>query len=99
MSQNHGRSSTQKRKLKSRLFGGRKEKSCCFCRVSLTLTTATIEHVKPLSNGGGWEIENLRVSCSLCNGRRGSKDFDEFRKEIRARIEQAAQQAEDDSDD
>lgn len=33
---------------------------------------ATVEHLVPLSKGGGSQAENLRVSCLRCNQARGS---------------------------
>ncbi len=79
----NGRSSQQKRKLKTRLFGGRLEASCCFCRKKLQMENATLEHVVPISFGGSWAIENLRLSCGICNSERGIEDFEEFRKKKR----------------
>lgn len=80
MSANKGRNSTQKRKLKLKLFGGKAAKQCCFCSRSLTQSSATLEHVVPLSKGGGWNIENLRISCSCCNFERSDKNFFEYKK-------------------
>lgn len=86
MSQNHGRSSTQKRVLKAKLFGGRNLRPCCFCRRLLTPTTATLEHVVPLSRGGGWALDNLRLSCEPCNTQRGNDDFDLYRQHKRREL-------------
>lgn len=84
MSKNKGRSSHQKRALKRRLFGGRESRPCCFCRRVLTFALATLEHVIPLSKNGGWNLENIRLSCGVCNHERAAEDFDEFRKKKRA---------------
>ena len=83
MSNNRGRNSTQKKKIKIRLFGGRASYPCCFCGRILVLTTATLEHVMPLSMGGGWHITNLRLSCRPCNSERGNEDFWEFKNRKR----------------
>lgn len=82
MSANHGRNSYQKRRLKLRLFNGalHKAKPCCFCRRSLAFEVATLEHVVPLSKGGSWEIENLRISCKCCNSDRANEDFSVYKK-------------------
>lgn len=77
------RSSTQKRRIKERLFGGRAYAPCCFCRRQLQMSTATLEHVIPWSHGGGWEQENLRLSCEACNYERGTEDFSTFQKRKR----------------
>ncbi len=79
----NGRNSEQKRKLKIRLFQGRKTACCCFCRKSLTMATATLEHVLPISLGGTWAIKNLRLSCEDCNHERGADDFNDFRTKKR----------------
>ena len=86
MSRNKGRNSTQKAAKKAKLFGGRDTKPCCFCRRTLTKSTATLEHLIPLSKGGGWEMENLRLSCAECNRERGAQDFAAFRSRKRAWI-------------
>ena len=72
------RNSAQKRKIKKRLLH-KGRKPCCFCQRTLTIHTATIEHVVPLAQGGGWEIENIKLSCSPCNQERGVQDFERFR--------------------
>lgn len=86
LSVNKGRNSTQKRKLKLQLFKGRSEKKCCFCKRKLTFNLATLEHIIPLSKDGGWNIENLAISCRSCNEKRGSQDFVEFRTNTRSNI-------------
>lgn len=83
MSINKGRNSGQKRKLKLQLFKGRSTKNCCFCKKKLAFHVATLEHMIPLSENGGWNINNLAVSCRSCNEKRGNKDFVEFRNSIR----------------
>eukprot|EP00897_Mesotaenium_endlicherianum_P001560 jgi/Mesen1/1431/ME001303S00472 len=40
----------------------------CNCREQLT-----IDHVKPLSRGGGWSWENLVAACAPCNAKKGDK--------------------------
>jgi 5-methylcytosine-specific restriction endonuclease McrA len=79
MSQNKGRNSSQKRKLKLFLFGTHLRKRCCFCRCEITFSTATLEHVLPLSLGGDWELKNLQLSCSVCNNERGNTNFEQYR--------------------
>lgn len=78
MSSNKGRNSHQKRELKDKLFRGKASKPCCFCKQTVSKYTATLEHVIPLSDGGGWNIENLRVSCKDCNQKRGNINFVDF---------------------
>ena len=78
-----GRGSSQKKLLKQRIFAGQLTKKCCFCRKIMTRSIATLEHIKPISEGGGWSIDNLTVSCFECNNERGSQDFLEFRNKKR----------------
>lgn len=75
--------SKHKRWVKLRLFDGRPFVRCCFCRRHLTMVSATIEHIQPLSLDGGWERKNLTLSCSNCNSERGVRDYCEFKAEIR----------------
>lgn len=84
VSENQGRNSHQKRRIKTLLFGGRPSRPCCFCRALLTPSTATLEHVVPLVHGGGWNKDNLRLSCESCNSERGSEDFETFQRRKRA---------------
>ena len=78
MSRNKGRNSTQKRALKAALFRGRLTAPCCYCRATLTMSTATLEHITPLSEGGGWSLRNLALSCEHCNHLRGVKEHFDF---------------------
>lgn len=77
------RSSTVKRALKRRIFNQRETAPCCFCRTPLTMITATLEHILPLSKGGRWLITNLKVSCVKCNAERKDTDFTEFQQKKR----------------
>lgn len=44
---------------------------CCYCGVSLTPGTRTIDHVIPRSLGGSNKIDNLVLACSPCNEEKG----------------------------
>jgi hypothetical protein len=45
---------------------------CWYCGYALTEgdRACTIDHVLPRSEGGSNRLENLRLACSYCNGRR-----------------------------
>jgi len=43
--------------------GGR----CVYCRVALTVETFTVDHIDPVSRGGGDSVDNLAVACRSCN--------------------------------
>jgi 5-methylcytosine-specific restriction endonuclease McrA len=73
--------SKMKGRLKDQLFAGRIQAPCCFCERLLFPRQATIEHIRPLSQGGGWELANLAISCDACNHTRGARDFDAFKHE------------------
>ena len=45
---------------------------CQMCRKALTLRTATLDHIVPLSLGGAHSRVNVRLTCRSCNSRRGA---------------------------
>lgn len=54
---------------------------CVYCGQDLirdfqTLHTATVDHLKPKSAGGGYEQENLVTCCSSCNCLKAGKEVD-----------------------
>lgn len=46
----------------------RDEFLCLYCDKQLTQSTATMDHVLPLSRGGKTNWENIVTACSKCNG-------------------------------
>ena len=38
----------------------------------------TIDHVEPAAGGGGSSLDNLRLSCRTCNGRKGQLGADAY---------------------
>lgn len=60
------------RKIKRRLL--RQTNDCGICGKAITLMKeATIDHIIPLSRGGGDRISNLRLAHGSCNSLRGNK--------------------------
>ena len=55
---------------------------CAYCGRILTVTTFTIDHMKPKSKGGDNSYKNLRPACRECNITKGNNSLDEFRKSI-----------------
>jgi 5-methylcytosine-specific restriction protein A len=44
---------------------------CVHCLARGHLTPATVaDHIKPLTKGGGWEIENGQGLCAACHNRK-----------------------------
>jgi 5-methylcytosine-specific restriction endonuclease McrA len=46
---------------------------CWICREPVSLPDATLEHIKPLVDGGSSHIENLAISHRACNNGRHAK--------------------------
>jgi 5-methylcytosine-specific restriction endonuclease McrA len=40
---------------------------------------ATLDHVLPISRGGGNNMDNLKTACASCNGQKGPRTAEEFR--------------------
>ncbi|OJK06527.1 hypothetical protein BRY75_14200 [Acinetobacter baumannii] len=43
--------------------------TCLYCESTSDLT---IDHIVPVSRGGGDEVENLQTLCRVCNARKGT---------------------------
>ena len=46
---------------------------CWVCGEHVLPAAATLEHIKPLSEGGNSHVENLAISHELCNNQRHAK--------------------------
>lgn len=46
---------------------------CQYCGLSLSLKTATLDHVQPRANGGRTTFENTVASCHQCNNKKGDR--------------------------
>jgi 5-methylcytosine-specific restriction endonuclease McrA len=46
---------------------------CVYCGAILTFNQAHFDHFIPISKGGLHKTENIRLSCELCNKRKGAK--------------------------
>lgn len=47
---------------------------CWVCGTHVPHAAASLEHIKPLGEGGNSHIENLAISHTLCNQRRHTAD-------------------------
>ena len=51
---------------------------CCYCQKQLTRFTATLDHVKPVVEGGDNGFENLVTACLNCNSRKHKRPVGDF---------------------
>lgn len=51
---------------------------CKYCSKQLTRFTATLDHIKPVAEGGDNSLENLATACLNCNSRKNSKPLGDF---------------------
>ena len=58
-------STARKNKVKKILY--ERSKLCAFCHSELKLARATLDHIVPISKGGGNSIENLQLMHNECN--------------------------------
>ena len=49
--------------------------SCAYCG---SLNDITLDHVKPVSKGGGTTVDNIIPACRSCNSRRRDKELKDF---------------------
>lgn len=55
---------------------------CCYCHKPMSLEnghkmSVTLEHVTPISKGGGDDYESCAAACKRCNNRRGNRELSE----------------------
>lgn len=55
---------------------------CSLCGATKKDRPLEVDHIKPRSDGGENEYENLQVLCSKCNRSRGNKDDTDFREDL-----------------
>lgn len=76
----YGMTAAQRRRVMLGLMK-RQRNVCYLCKCHMTLFVgagaqprhaATIDHVVPLSGGGGWNDENLAACCYSCNQEKGA---------------------------
>jgi len=68
-------------KHKKRIVFARDKQRCTWCHRFLTWDLSTLDHWVPKSLHGNDEVENLVLSCSVCNNMRGKigpRKFDKF---------------------
>ena len=51
---------------------------CFYCKKLLTDEDISVDHAQPVSRGGDFGIDNLRVCCKGCNGAKNSMNEQEY---------------------
>lgn len=51
--------------------------ACAYCRAPLTAKTFTVDHIRPVANGGSDDLGNLTVACGSCNSSKGARTLAE----------------------
>jgi hypothetical protein len=51
---------------------------CRYCQKQLTRLTATVDHVRPVAEGGDNSVENLVTACLDCNAKRNKRATGDF---------------------
>ena len=51
---------------------------CRYCQKQLTRFTATLDHVKPVTEGGDNSLENLVTACLNCNSQKHRRPLSDF---------------------
>jgi hypothetical protein len=51
---------------------------CCYCQKQLTRFTATLDHVKPVTEDGDNSLDNLVTACLLCNSQKNKRAVGDF---------------------
>jgi predicted restriction endonuclease len=51
---------------------------CRYCQKQLTRFTATLDHVKPVAEGGDNSLDNLMTACLNCDSRKHHRPVGDF---------------------
>ena len=51
---------------------------CRYCQKQLTRFTATLDHIKPVAEGGDNSLDNLATACLNCNSRKHHRTVGDF---------------------
>jgi 5-methylcytosine-specific restriction endonuclease McrA len=52
---------------------------CYVCKTDITIDNFHAGHILSVRNGGSDNIENLKITCSLCNLSMGIQNLEEFK--------------------
>ena len=53
---------------------------CHLCDKHVPRDEASRDHLRPRSQGGRWDFDNIKLAHASCNSRRGSRPVAEFRE-------------------
>ena len=59
---------------------------CRYCGDRVTNTTATLDHIQPVSKGGTNEASNLATCCIMCNSIKSGRTYEEAAPDILRRL-------------
>ncbi len=74
----HGSRRNGRTGLAKKMYRASFSKCCHFCQAKLTLDTATVDHLVPISRGGSNNASNKALACKDCNNRKGDMTPEEF---------------------
>jgi hypothetical protein len=72
------------KKAKRQKIFDKYDNRCAYC--GSKTNTLTLDHIVPKSWGGTYALNNLVPCCPNCNTCKGSKNIEQFRKEIEVRL-------------
>jgi len=55
---------------------------CAYCGCKLKYKEMTVDHIRPLANGGADDESNLIPACRSCNHRKGTSGLESFRAQV-----------------
>lgn len=51
-----------------------------------------VDHIRPLSDGNGLDVDNCVILCRSCNSSKGTKDLKDLPQSMRKKITQASKE-------
>ena len=57
-----------------------RHQNCFYCKCPLHAKNRTIDHKRPIADGGSHLASNLVMACKPCNEEKGDMDFKQFCK-------------------
>lgn len=64
------------KRLRMKIWG-RGQGRCVYCETLLCLKTFTVDHIRPIADGGSNDEDNLTVACRSCNSSKGARPLGE----------------------